>query len=244
MPPPTSEPSGTFVELLCGHPEQKYGVRATSGSGVTGQAQRLRGLPGRDRGEFRPGTQPDGQPGRDQVGIQFPMGREQRRARRIGLARDGGGIGHPVEDLFDGRLDEGPLLLHDDDLGQAVRELLDLRGDQRMDHREPQEPYPAGGQFGLVEAESAQGLPRIEVGLARRDDADAGPAAATGRAATGPAAAGSGAESLDAVELVGQRVGAGRVHPDTFTSPLHLRQLGLKHPGGRAMLPLVALEHH
>ena len=35
MPPPTIEPAGALVELLCGQPEQKYGVRATSGSCVT-----------------------------------------------------------------------------------------------------------------------------------------------------------------------------------------------------------------
>ena len=123
----------------------------------------------------------------------------------------------------------GPLLLDDDDLGQAVRELFDLRGDQRMDHREPQEADAAGAEFGLIEAESAQCLPHIEIRLPGRDDADAG---------------GTAAEGLAAVEPVGQRVGARRVQPDTFTAPLHLGQGGLEHPGRQAMLPLLALEHH
>ena len=32
MPALTAEPSGTLVEVLCGQPEQKYGVRVTIGS--------------------------------------------------------------------------------------------------------------------------------------------------------------------------------------------------------------------
>ena len=39
IPPPTSEPSGTAVERLCGQPEQKYGVRSPmSGSSCRGAA--------------------------------------------------------------------------------------------------------------------------------------------------------------------------------------------------------------
>ena len=94
-----------------------------------------------------------------------------------------------------------------------------------MDHREPQEPDPAGAQFGLIEAEDVQGLAHVEVRPPGRDDADAGRAA----------------EGLDAVEPVGQRVGARRGEPDTFPAPLHLGQGRLEHPGRRAVLPLLAL---
>ena len=34
IPAPTNVPSATLVELLCGHPEQKYGLRTASGSSM------------------------------------------------------------------------------------------------------------------------------------------------------------------------------------------------------------------
>ena len=35
IPAPTSDPSGTSVPVLCGHPEQKNGVRTASGFSVS-----------------------------------------------------------------------------------------------------------------------------------------------------------------------------------------------------------------
>ena len=35
MPPPATDPSGTSVEVLCGQPEQKYGVRVAPGTSIS-----------------------------------------------------------------------------------------------------------------------------------------------------------------------------------------------------------------
>src|SRR5271169_2596914 len=41
MPPPTMLPSGTLVEELWGHPEQKYGVRVSRGSSIRARLDRF-----------------------------------------------------------------------------------------------------------------------------------------------------------------------------------------------------------
>src|ERR1700761_5295804 len=54
MPARAFEPSGTFVEVLCGHPEQKYGVRVAPAtaiercaSGMSAAARAARSRPGK-----------------------------------------------------------------------------------------------------------------------------------------------------------------------------------------------------
>ncbi len=212
MPAPTTEPAGTLVEVLCGQPEQKYGVRADE------RQQRWRALsgPGRLPGGYRresgPGGEPAGQPGGDRIGVEHAIGGEQRGAlgcRFAGDTRRGRGA---VEDLPDGRLNEAALLLHDDDLVQTVGEPGDLRRNERMNHGQPQQPHARRLQSRLVEPEDTQGLAQVEVRLAGGDQAELG----------------ERAEALDLVQPVGLSVGARGVQPDALAGSFHLRQVRLQ----------------
>src|SRR3954449_9543808 len=105
MPPPTSVPSGTFVDELCGQPEQKYGVRASSGAEMRSRRRARReasagGRSWRRRRALAAAApaggidrwdalgQPAGQPGRDGVRVQFAPLDEERAAGEVLLAGD------------------------------------------------------------------------------------------------------------------------------------------------------------
>ncbi len=78
MPAPTSVPSGALIELLCGQPEQKKGVRAAIGSAVcrraTSSSARSRASTESIRTRcWQPGADGAG----DQVGVEVARRREQ-----------------------------------------------------------------------------------------------------------------------------------------------------------------------
>src|SRR5215212_915409 len=102
------------------------------------------------------------------VGVQVELGRQQPLAAVVALADDAGRVCGAVEHLLELRLEERALLLDDEDLVEPVGELADDLRLQRPDHAELQQPD--GGQ--PLEAETAQGVHEIAVGLAGRDDAE------------------------------------------------------------------------
>ena len=66
---------------------------------------------------------------------------------------DCGGVGTAIQDALDRCLDEGALLLHDDDLGESLGKALDDLGVERRDHAELEQPNPAVGQAICRDAE-------------------------------------------------------------------------------------------
>ena len=83
MPPPATEPSGTTVERLCGHPEQKYGVRAgRSASTDDGDARARRPQARRVEVLLQPAPQRRG----DDGDVEHAAGGDERARRRVALA--------------------------------------------------------------------------------------------------------------------------------------------------------------
>ena len=181
--------------------------------------QRQRPPTGSGRGQPAPARrlvdvlgQPRGQRGRYHVRRQLAGRGQQRRARRRRvLPTDHRRVRQAVEQVLDGQLDEGPLLLHHDDLVQAARELADDARFERGDHAQLEHPHPGGGQPSVVHARSgpapaggrgrscrprpfrrgAAGSPSTRFSGWRRRTA--GPVRAARRSALGrPAAAGPG----------------------------------------------------
>ena len=85
IPPPATDPSGTTVDRLCGHPEQKYGVRGGTSSAATAMRDRAAGGGARDRRGARAGAA--AQRRRRSTSSTPPDGHEAAR-RRVALARD------------------------------------------------------------------------------------------------------------------------------------------------------------
>src|SRR5206468_140902 len=79
-------------------------------------------------------------------------------------------LGLVVEDVADEELAEGPLLLDDEQLLQAARELPDDRGLHREEHPDLEEPDAVVPERRVVQAELAERLAQVVVGLARRGD--------------------------------------------------------------------------
>ncbi|MGQ4334287.1 hypothetical protein [Streptomyces hayashii] len=85
---------------------------------------------------------------------------------------DDRGVGPAVEDLLDGGFEERPFLLDDDQPVEAVRELDDRVAFEGEDHAELEDPDAVPREVLVGEADDAQGLADVEVGLAGRQDAD------------------------------------------------------------------------
>ena len=86
------------------------------------------------------GLEVAGEAVRDRVRVELAHGREQRRAVPRPLAVDGRGAGLPVEHGLHRVLKEGALVLDDDDLVEAGRELGDDARFERVDHAELEQP--------------------------------------------------------------------------------------------------------
>ena len=94
IPPPATEPSGTSVERLCGHPEQKYGARA--GSSAAGPRPAAGGRSSRAMRSRARGTgaavervaETGGEDGRDPVGRELAVGGDERAPLLVVLADD------------------------------------------------------------------------------------------------------------------------------------------------------------
>ena len=169
IPPPTSVPGATLVEELCGQPEQKYGMRCASGS-----MTRSRG--GRSRGWNPRGREVAGESVGDGVGVELAHGREQRGAVPRPLAVDGRGAGLPVQHGLHRVLEEGALVLDDDDLVEASGEPGDDARLKRVDHAELEQPDAVPFEVVLRQPERGEGLADVQVGLAGGHQADPGAA--------------------------------------------------------------------
>ncbi len=129
-------------------------------------------LPGVDRLHLAVRGQPVGQTPGDPVRVELAELGEQGPAIRPFLAVHRGSIGAAVEDFLDRRFEERALLLHHDDLRQPGGEVPDELRIERVDRAELEQPDPVAGQIRVVEAERAQGLADVQIGLSGRHDAD------------------------------------------------------------------------
>ena len=155
MPPPTSAPSGTLVLVLWGQPEQKNGLRAGSRStslrygaeagpdgGADGEGGARRAASMR-----RPRRSASGPTSASASSA--PKDGDEHPAVAVALAEDRRGTGPAVEEVLQPHLDEGPLLLDDDDLVQAAGEALDDRRLERRDEAQAQQAHTVAPQVGL-----------------------------------------------------------------------------------------------
>ena len=168
MPPPTSAPSGTLVDVLCGQPEQKYGERVTD-SGISARGV---GRRGRQRSASA-SSQPRAQPGGDGVGLERAGEREQRRLVGVALAHHHRMVGAAEQCVLHQPLEVLRLLLDDDHLGEPVGELAHLGDVERHRHAELEQPDAGGAERSRRsrKPEQAQCLHGLVVGVAGGDDA-------------------------------------------------------------------------
>ncbi len=106
---------------------------------------------------------------------QFTGGRQDPFAALVVLANDGRALapaGRPVEELFlHLALDEGTLLLHHDDVFQALREAGDAFRLQRPGHADLVHADADVSACGFIQAQVFQRLQHVQVALAGGDDA-------------------------------------------------------------------------
>ena len=223
MPAAAIEPSGTTVERLCGQPEQKYGGRASvsaAGRSRSASSSATRAVIG---GELQLALQAAGHDLGDAVGVELAVGRHQRTALLVALAHDARVLGVVVEHVAQEQLDERALLLDDQDLLEAPRELAHDARLHREEHADLQDADAVARERGVVEAELAQRLAQVVVRLAGGDDAEPG----------------VGGVERDAVEPVGGGEGLGRLQAAVVDLALHLEAEGrqqhrvLRVPPGR-----------
>jgi hypothetical protein len=171
VPAPTSVPSGTLVPQLCGHPEQKNGVRWVASGSSEPTWIRCRGG-GESRSASRR-TSRERSASTMASGVHQAVLVEQLGAGLVVLADHAGPLGGVVEHLLDQALQGRVLLLDDDDLVQAAGEAPDHLPVERHGHAQLQQPDPRRGDLGVgAQAEPAQGLARLVVRVAGGDDAD------------------------------------------------------------------------
>src|SRR6185369_8343065 len=77
-----------------------------------------------------------------------------------------------VERVLDRGLEERELLLDDEDLLEAARELAEALAVVRVEHPDLHQPDARALELAVVQAEVAQRLQQLVVDLARRDDPD------------------------------------------------------------------------
>jgi hypothetical protein len=118
------------------------------------------------------------EPGRDgagdQVGVEVELARQERPAVLVELAEDARRTCDAVQRLLEVRLDERALLLGHEDLVEAVRELARDLGLDRPQHPELEDPDAGALEAGAVDAERAQRVHQVVVGLAGAGDAEPG----------------------------------------------------------------------
>ena len=150
---------------------------------LAGKRQRLRALPQRfEQGHpSRDGTQVDlllqarGEQQRDPVGVELAVGGHERPVLLVLLADHEGPLALVVERLADEGLHERPLLLDDEQFLEPARELPhDLRL-HRPEQPDLQQADAVAPQPFVVQAELAQGLAHVVVGLAGGRDAEPRP---------------------------------------------------------------------
>ena len=178
IPAPTSVPSGAGVELLCGQPLQKNGVRDI-GSGRIMYRDAVSILATRASRSSSRDPSPDArrEGDGDLVGEQLSLRMQQRPLVLVELADDLRGIRGPVEQMLDLLLHERQLLLDDDDLLELRGELAHGFAVQRPWHAHVQQPDPAALERRLVEAEQVQRAAQLAVGAAGGHDPEPGVAA-------------------------------------------------------------------
>ena len=180
MPAKARLPSGTLVEVLCGQPEQKYGVRVIGDRRLhlAGEAAvEPVGLGAQHGGDFGievEAQQPLGQRARQRGDAEFLGERQEALVVLVHLADDArADVVAPVEQLLlDLVLDDLAALLDDEYLFEADGEFAHALRLQRPRHADLVQPEAnLGGDFGR-DAEFAQRLADILVALARRHDAE------------------------------------------------------------------------
>jgi hypothetical protein len=177
MPASAFDPSGTRVEVLCGQPEQKYGVRVAPAHRdhpvVRGQQ---RGGPFRQLHLGSKRVEPPGDDGQQQGGRQFAGPRHQPFARLVALADHHARLvaGPVVEILFELAFDDAALFLDDEDLFLFPDEIQRVAARQRPHHADLVDVDAKLAALGLAKTEQAQRLHQVEMALAGGNDAEAG----------------------------------------------------------------------
>ena len=181
MPAMARLPSGTLVEVLCGQPEQKYGVRVTGATACIWRrlaAVEPVGLGAQHRRDFGIEVEPQqplGQRTGERGDAEFLGEGQEALVVLVHLADDArADVVAPVEQLLlDLVLDDLAALLDDEDLFQPDREFAHALRLQRPGHADLVEPQAdLGGDF-RRHAEFAQRLPDVFVALAGGHDAEA-----------------------------------------------------------------------
>ena len=161
----------------------------------------------------------------DQLSRQVGVRPQQRLPVGRLLAADARRIGPAVEGRLDGGLDQGPLLLDDDDLVEAGREVEQPGDIERRDQSEFQDANPALAQEIGCDAEEGQGLEGIAIGLAGGDDPDL-PALVAG----------------NLVQAIGAGIAQRQLGPCADERLLQLRQPGLQEAGMRGVHERLAVD--
>jgi hypothetical protein len=102
------------------------------------------------------GCQPSTHPRGDRVDVELTVRRHQLSPIGVALARHYRSVRLNVENVSDGCLDEGTLLLYDHHLIEALSELTHCLGIQRIGHPDLQQPHRAGLELILVQAHPRQ----------------------------------------------------------------------------------------
>ena len=233
------EPSGTTVDVLCGQPEQKLGRRRSAGGrrrrgGREGRAQARPSSGARRSSQARiaPATR---------AGASSPSG-NARRAALVALAEEERAASLVVEQARELVLDHRPLLFDDEHVLETFAEAPRALGLEGPGHRHLVDREAGLLREGVAEAQLVEGLSHVEVGLARRHDAEA-PALAAERHAIEAVRAHEGLRRrepllvearFDLERVVGPAdVQAGR-RREVLGEP-HLHPAGTDLDGGRAV---------
>jgi hypothetical protein len=146
----------------------------------------------------------------DEVGVQLALRGQQPAALLVLLADDPRGVRGAVERVLHVELEEGELVLDDEDLLDALGQLADGGGLERPDHADLQDAHAGRAQRVRVEPEVGERLQEVVVGLAGGHDPEPGAGGVVG----------------DAVQAVLPRVGPRELQP-------HLEEVALGDEGVR-----------
>ena len=119
------------------------------------------------------GGQPAAQRLEQAVGVEHPGSRDEGTAALIGASDHAGPLGGVVQRALHEQLERRVLLFDHQDLGQALGELADLLLVHWHGHQQVEQP-DAGRPQRIVagQAEQAEGLAQLVVGVAAGGDAD------------------------------------------------------------------------
>jgi hypothetical protein len=113
---------------------------------------------------LRPQARGDG--AGDEVGVQLALGGQQPAALLVLLADDPRGVRGAVERVLHVELEEGELVLDDEDLLDALGQLADPVRLERPDHPDLHDRDARGAERARVEPEVGERLQQVVVGLA------------------------------------------------------------------------------